>query len=161
MNPYQALMERFARTRWGARVFVPIATAIDRRIIRWSKGKLTSGAGTTHNDNIFLLCVRGAKTGQPRTVPLLGTPVDDGIVVIASNGGAPKHPAWYFNLTKNPECEVEVRGVRSRRIARVTAGAERERCWAAAVALYPGYSSYADRAGREIPVVVLERAPEA
>ena len=135
--------------------------AIDRRIIRWSKGKLTSGVGTTHKDNICLLFVRGAKTGQLRTVPLLGTPVDDAIVVIASNGGAPKHPAWYFNLRKHPECEVEVRGVRSHRVARVTAGAERERCWTAALALYPGYASYAERAGREIPVVVLERAPEA
>lgn len=158
MNAYQALMERIARTPVGARVFLKLATAIDRRIIKWSGGKITSGLGTTHKENICLVTARGAKTGRPRTVPLLGTKVGDAIVFIASNGGAPSHPAWYLNVKKHPECEVQARGVKSRRIAREVKGEEREKFWAAAVAHYPGYADYAKRAGREIPVIVMEPA---
>lgn len=156
MNVYQSVMERFARTRIGARVFISIATAIDRRLIRWSTGRLTTGIGTSHKDNICLLHVRGAKTGRLRSVPLLATRVGDSIVVIASNGGSQNHPAWYFNLRKHPRCEVVLAGTQSRRVAREVQGAERERYWAAAAAHYPGYGSYAERAAREIPVMVLE-----
>jgi len=151
------VIERAVRTRVGARLFVWIATALDRRIIRWSRGRITSGAGTTYADSICLLHCRGAKSGRARTVPLLATPVGDAIVVIASNGGASTHPAWYWNLKKTPDCEVELRGERSRRRAREASTEEREQLWAAAVAQYPGYGDYATRAGRLIPVVVLER----
>lgn len=159
MNAYQALIERIARTRVGARIMIPLATAIDRRLFRWSNGRVSTGVGTSFKDNVCLVSMRGAKSGKVRAVPLLGTRVADSIVVIASNGGATRHPAWYFNLKKNPECEVVMRGARSRRVAREVSGVERERLWAAAVAVYPGYSGYAERAEREIPVITLERAP--
>lgn len=160
MKVYQSIVERFAQTRFGARLFVRIATALDRRLIRWSRGKLTSGVGTSHKNHICLLKVRGAKTGRLRTVPLLATSVGDSIVLVASNGGSPNHPAWYFNLKKNPACDVVLAGTESHRIAREVEGAERERYWAAASATYPGYESYAERAGREIPVMILERRPD-
>src|SRR5262245_51652513 len=118
MNAYQALMERFARTRLGARIMIPLATAIDRRLFRWSDGKLSTGVGTSFKENVCLVAMRGAKSRKVRAVPLLGTPVGDSIVVIASNGGATRHPAWYFNLKQNPDCEVVIRGERSRRVAR-------------------------------------------
>lgn len=158
MNPYQAFWERIARTAWGARFVMPVATVVDRRLIRWSHGKLTSGIGTSHKNRICLLSARGAKSGQIRTVPLLSTEVGDALVLIASKGGAEGHPAWYFNLKRNPECEVELRGTRSRRIAREAVGEERERLWQAAVDGYPGYATYAERTTRQIPVMVLEPA---
>lgn len=160
MNAYQTLIERLARTALGARIMIPLATAIDRRLIRWSSGKLTTGLGTSFKENVCMVLMRGAKSGKTRAVPLLGTPVGDSIVLIASNGGATRHPSWYFNLKKTPECEVVLRGARSQRIAREVSGDERERLWAAAVATYPGYAGYAERAGREIPVIVLERPSE-
>ena len=157
VNPYQRMVERAVRTPGVVRLFVWIATALDRRIIPWSQGKLTSGLGTAYADNIGLLHCRGAKSGRPRTVPLLTTPVGDALVVIASNGGAATHPAWYWNLKKTPECEVELRGERSRRRAREASGDERDELWAAAMEKYAGYGHYAGRAGRLIPVMVLER----
>lgn len=157
VNVYQAAVERLARTRLGARILIPFATAIDRRVIRWTSGKVSTGLWTTHKDNVILLHVRGAKTGQLRTVPLLATPIDDALVVIASNGGATIHPAWYRNLKKNPDCQVTVQGAKSPRIAREASGEERVRLWQAAVLLYPGYERYAERAERDIPVMILER----
>jgi deazaflavin-dependent oxidoreductase (nitroreductase family) len=156
VKAYQSLIERFVRTRVGARLFVWIATALDRRIIPWSRGRVTSGIGTTHKDNICLLFVRGAKTGKMRCVPLLATRVGDDVVLIASNGGATKHPAWYWNLKKTPDCELEMGGERTHRRAREVTGEERDRLWKAAVSKYPGYGDYAGRAGRTIPVLILE-----
>src|SRR5689334_16821624 len=124
MNFYQAAVERLARTRLGAKIVIPIATALDRRIIHWSRGKLTTGIGTSRKDHICLVYMRGAKTGKLRKVPLLGTTVGDAIVVIASNGGATAHPAWYHNLKRNPDCDVVLRGDRSSRVAREVTGAE-------------------------------------
>jgi deazaflavin-dependent oxidoreductase (nitroreductase family) len=89
-------------------------------------------------------------------VPLLATSIGDAFVLIASNGGASKHPAWYWNLKKTPDCELEIRGVRSPRRAREATGDERRRLWEAAVSGYPGYGNYAERAGRIIPVMILE-----
>jgi deazaflavin-dependent oxidoreductase (nitroreductase family) len=101
---------------------------------------------------------RGAKSGETRTVPLLAASIGDAFVLIASNGGASKHPAWYWNLKKTPDCELEIHGVRSRRRAREVSGEERHRLWEAAVAKYPGYGNYAARAGRIIPVMILDPA---
>ena len=98
----------------------------------------------------------GARSGVKRTVPLLY--VEDGadLVLVASKGGYPRHPAWFHNLKAHPDTTVQV-GARVRRVrARVATAAERERLWPRAVAVYPGYADYQARAGREIPLVILE-----
>jgi F420H(2)-dependent quinone reductase len=156
-NAYQRFVERIARTALGARVFIPVATAVDRFVIRASGGRFTSGVGTTWGGKICLLTTTGAKTGKTRTVPLLVTEVGEDVIVIASQGGAPRSPAWYYNLKKTPECVVELRGERTNRRAREAAAEERERLWAAARAIYPGYDAYQARTTRTIPVMVLER----
>jgi deazaflavin-dependent oxidoreductase (nitroreductase family) len=105
---------------------------------------------------MLLLDHVGAKSGTKRTAPLLY--VEDGadVFIIASKGGFPKNPAWYYNLVANPDTTVqigsEVRGVR----ARVAAPEERERLWKMAVRAYSGYRDYDARTTREIPLVVLE-----
>jgi deazaflavin-dependent oxidoreductase (nitroreductase family) len=156
VNVYQRVVDRAARNPGVVKLFVWIATALDRRIIRWSRGRVTSGIGTAYADSICLLHCTGAKSGRPRTVPLLATPVGDALVIVASNGGATSHPAWYWNLKKTPDCEVELHGERSRRRAREALDVERQRLWEAAVAKYAGYGHYAGRAGRTIPVMVLD-----
>jgi deazaflavin-dependent oxidoreductase (nitroreductase family) len=78
-------------------------------------------------------------------------------VVIGSKGGAPTHPAWYQNLSGNPECEIWVGAKRMRARARTASGAERTRGWKKMAAMYPPYEDYQKNAGaRQIPVVVLD-----
>jgi deazaflavin-dependent oxidoreductase (nitroreductase family) len=107
---------------------------------------------------IITLTTTGAKSGQPRAVPLVGIPAGDGrLALIASNWGGTKHPAWYYNIKANPAVTVTHKGESRPYIARETSGEERAALWATAVGLYPGYAAYAARTeGREIPVVVVE-----
>lgn len=106
---------------------------------------------------MLLLDHVGARSATRRTSPLLY--VEDGkdLIVVASKGGFPRHPAWYHNLLANPDTKVQV-GSEERPVhARVATAEERERLWAMAVKAYRGYEDYARRSkGREIPLVVLE-----
>jgi len=106
---------------------------------------------------MLLLDHVGAKSGTKRTTPLLY--VDDGrdLVIVASKGGFPKHPAWYHNLLANPDTEAQIGSEHRPVHARVATAEERDRLWAMAVEAYGGYKDYAVRSkGREIPLVVLE-----
>jgi deazaflavin-dependent oxidoreductase (nitroreductase family) len=106
---------------------------------------------------MLLLDHVGAKSGTRRTSPLLYVRDGKDIVVVASKGGFPKHPAWYHNLVANPETTVQVGSEHLAVRARVATPEERDRLWALAVAAYHGYEDYAARSkGREIPLVVLE-----
>jgi deazaflavin-dependent oxidoreductase (nitroreductase family) len=105
---------------------------------------------------MLLLDHVGAKSGTKRTAPLLYFPDGDDVVVVASKGGFPKNPAWYYNLMANPDTEAQVGGERRRVHARVADPEERERLWPAAVKAYHGYADYQARSkGREIPLVIL------
>ena len=105
---------------------------------------------------MLLLDHVGAKSGKPRTSPLLYVEDGENLVVIASKGGFPSHPAWFHNLRANPDTTVQV-GSELRPVhARVAGPDERERLWALAVAAYPGYEDYRARTERQIPLVVLE-----
>ncbi len=106
---------------------------------------------------MLLLDHVGAKSGKKRTSPLLYVRDGEDLVIVASKGGFPKHPAWYHNLTANPDTTVQVKGETIPVHARTAKPDERERLWALAVAGYHGYDDYAARSkGREIPLVVLE-----
>jgi deazaflavin-dependent oxidoreductase (nitroreductase family) len=107
---------------------------------------------------MLLLDHVGAKSGTLRTSPLLYIPDGEDLVMVASKGGFPKHPAWFHNLRANPETYVQVGAERRRVRARVATAGERERLWGLAVAVWPGYDDYRARADREIPLVVLEPA---
>jgi deazaflavin-dependent oxidoreductase (nitroreductase family) len=110
---------------------------------------------------MLLLDHVGAKSGKKRTSPLLY--VEDGadVVIIASKGGFPKHPAWYHNLMANPDTTVQIGSEVRPVYARVARPEERERLWEMADASYSGYADYRARAEREIPLVVLEPRPIA
>jgi deazaflavin-dependent oxidoreductase (nitroreductase family) len=109
--------------------------------------------------HMLLLDHVGAKSGTRRTTPLVY--VDDGrdVVIVASKGGYPKHPAWYHNVLANPDTMVQIGSERRRVHARLATGEERPRLWPMAVATYPGYAGYQERTDREIPLVVLEPRP--
>lgn len=98
----------------------------------------------------------GAKTGVRRTTPLTYVNDEPNLVIVASKGGHPRHPAWYHNLMAHPDTTVQV-GAQQRAVhARTATPQERERLWPMAVAAYAGYRGYQERTEREIPLVVLE-----
>ena len=99
----------------------------------------------------------GAKSGIERTTPLLYVEDRPDVVVVASKGGHPRHPAWYHNLRANPDTTVQIGAERRRVRARVATPQERERLWPKAVAAYREYRHYQERTRREIPLVILER----
>ena len=104
---------------------------------------------------VLLLDHVGAKSGRARTTPLSYLDDGDDIVLVASKGGYPKHPAWFHNLRANPETTVQVGSRRIPVRARVATAEERKRLWPKVVDLYSGYQGYQDRTEREIPLVVL------
>jgi deazaflavin-dependent oxidoreductase (nitroreductase family) len=106
---------------------------------------------------MLLLDHVGAKTGTKRTSPLLYVRDSEDLVIVASKGGFPKHPAWFHNLKANPDTTVQVGSEHLPVHARVATPDERDRLWKLAVKAYHGYEDYAARSkGREIPLVVLE-----
>jgi F420H(2)-dependent quinone reductase len=106
---------------------------------------------------MLLLDHVGAKSGTRRTSPLLYFKDGDDLVIVASKGGFPKHPAWYHNLMANPDTEVQVGSEHRRVHARVANAEERKRLWPVALKQYSGYADYQARSkGREIPLVILE-----
>jgi len=106
---------------------------------------------------MLLLDHVGAKSGTKRTSPLLYVKDGENVVVVASKGGFPKHPAWYHNLIANPDTTVQIGSEHRKVHARVAKPEERERLWALAVKAYHGYEDYQARSkGREIPLVILE-----
>jgi deazaflavin-dependent oxidoreductase (nitroreductase family) len=109
------------------------------------------------NRRLLLLTTTGAKSGQPRTKPMLYIPDGDRLLVIASNAGAPTHPDWYRNLLVYPQVIVELGNETFAATATVAEGAERQRLWEKIVALYPFFTEHQAQVSREIPVVVLER----
>ncbi len=128
-------------------------TALHRAILRLTRGRLTGRVGRAP---VLLLTTTGRRSGRRRTIPLLYVADGDDYVVVASNGGAPAHPAWYHNLCAHPDATVEVRGRSTPvRATDVPAGPERERLWQGAMAIYAGYASYATRTDRTIPLVRL------
>lgn len=105
----------------------------------------------------LLVTTRGRKSGEPRTIPIIYTPVGDKYVIIASKGGSPTHPKWYLNVEADPHVQVQVKVDKFDAIARTAQSPEREQLWAEAVKAWPNYDIYQSRTDRQIPVVVIER----
>lgn len=123
----------------------------------------TDGAeGTTMRGMpVIVLVSRGAKSGKIRKIPLMRVEHDGDYAVVASLGGAPKHPTWYYNLVAHPHVELRDGAVVRDYTAREIEGEERELWWARSVEAYPDYADYAVKTTRLIPVFVLEPlAPE-
>ena len=154
-NLPRRLIRRLAISRPGAWLFSHTLHHIDRLTLRLSGGR-TTAAAVLGGLPIITLTTTGAKSGQPRSVPLIAIPDGEHIVLVASNWGGSRHPAWYYNLRAHPEVTVGVDGRTHSYTARQLEGDERERAWQTAVATYAGYPVYVRRAGnRQIPVMLL------
>jgi deazaflavin-dependent oxidoreductase (nitroreductase family) len=111
--------------------------------------------GTMFGGPVLLLNTTGRKSGQLRTNPLLYVKDGEDFVLIASNGGASSHPAWYLNLRANPEATVEVGERKVRVRAEEVEGEEKARLWQKMVEMYSSYDDYQEKTDREIPLLVL------
>jgi deazaflavin-dependent oxidoreductase (nitroreductase family) len=107
---------------------------------------------------VIILTSRGATSGKIRKTPLMRVEHGGHYAVVASQGGAPSHPLWYFNLVADPHVELQDGPVRTDMVARQVTGAEKATWWQRAVAAYPDYADYQKKTDREIPVFVLEPA---
>lgn len=154
----QKMIQQLAATRGGSWILLRVLPPIDRAVFRLSGNRhtlvsLLAGLPT------LLLVSTGAKSGLPRTTPLVGIPRGDGYLLIGSNFGQTHHPAWVYNLRAHPSASLTRNGVTREYTAREVRGAERETCWQEAVSFYAGYEAYRLRAGREIAVFVFEPKP--
>lgn len=116
-------------------------------------------ANTLRGMPIILLTSVGAKSGKLRKTALMRVEHEGAYAVVASLGGAPRHPVWYFNLKAQPHVELQDGAERHDYLAREVEGAERDAWWDRAVAAYPPYAEYQMKTERLIPVFVLERKP--
>src|ERR1700736_6271392 len=155
-NAVQKVLRRFAASGPGSWLFARVLHRIDRPVHRLSRGRYTF-ASLVSGLPVVMLTTTGARSGVRRSVPVLGLPTPDGLVVIASNYGQKRHPAWYYNLRTNPTGQVMVDGVTRAVRARQAEGDTRARIWQEALHVYPGWSQYERRAShRNIAVFVLE-----
>lgn len=131
--------------------------AVHRCLLKVSFGKVGWTAG---NMPVLELTTIGRKSGQPRSV-MLTSPLQEGdnIVIVASRGGDPTHPAWFVNLRDNPQVQVAYKGASTKAmIATVASPEERARMWPIVTATYKNYAGYQTKTDREIPLVVLSPA---
>lgn len=127
--------------------------------------ELYEGSGGTEGTTlrgmpVVVLTTRGAKSGRVRKSPLMRVEHDGTYAVVASLGGAPKHPVWYHNLVADPRVELQDGPVRQDMTAREVTGEEKALWWDRAVGAYPDYADYQEKTDREIPVFVLEPAAQ-
>ncbi|MGY1602979.1 nitroreductase family deazaflavin-dependent oxidoreductase [Geodermatophilus sp. SYSU D00815] len=171
-NPLHRLGRFLAGTGPVSRVYIRVLHHLDRAVFRATRGRATFASLGTGLP-VIMLTTTGARSGQPRTVPVLGVPLDAPLpsargsargapgrmVVLASNWGQRSHPGWYHNLVAHPDASVATGGHRWAVRARPVEEDERERLWRAGLAVYPAWAAYARRAApRTIPLLVLEPA---
>lgn len=148
------LVERIASSRAGAWFFVNVTARIDPWLLKRSGGRFSTIVGAP----VLLLQHVGAKSSKHRETPLVYATDGDDIILIASAGGAPNHPAWYHNLVTNPRCHVIAKDRTGDYIAEEVSGDAYGEMWQKALEVYGGYAVYQERAGdRRIPLLRLRR----
>lgn len=152
---WQRLNQRVASTPLAARAFSYTLHHLDRPLIRVSQGR-TSVTSLLTGLPVVTLTTIGAKSGASRSVPLIGIPDEEKVVLIASNWGQAHHPGWYFNLRAHPEADLSRSGRIRKYVAHEATGLEYAAYWNRAVRLYASYAAYKERpGGRKIPLMVL------
>lgn len=111
-----------------------------------------------YGHDALLITTRGRKSGKLRRTALYYGRDDENYLLVASDGGSAKHPAWYLNLVDHPSVEVQVGAERFTAVARTATADERPTLWERMVAIFPTYARYQKGNSREIPVIILERS---
>jgi deazaflavin-dependent oxidoreductase (nitroreductase family) len=123
--------------------------------------RLTGGRlfNTFGGDDVCFVTMKGAKSGRMLTIPLMYVPYRGGLLLVASQGGAPRNPVWYHNLVKHPEIVVSHRRRRMKLRARLASPEEKPGLWPICDQHYAPYAEYRKRTSRDIPIFVCEPAP--
>jgi deazaflavin-dependent oxidoreductase (nitroreductase family) len=150
------LIKNLAARKFFSDVLASTLNPIDRFVLWISRGQATATGLLTGLPLVWLI-TNGAKSGKERRTPLLGFFIGEKVVLIASNFGNARHPAWYHNLRAHPHARLVYDHRERKYLAHEALEAERELYWQKAVDLYPGYERYRERAApRSIPVMVFE-----
>ena len=138
--------------RWVIKTMTRLHVALNR---------LTGGRmfNTLAGDDVCFITMKGAKTGRVLTIPLMYIPYKAGLLLVASQGGAPRNPAWYHNLVKHPDIAVRHRGDHSKLRARLALSEEKPDLWPLCDRHYAPYAQYRRRTRRDIPIFVCEPTP--
>ena len=135
------------------RQFIKPFSRLNVLVYELSGGRLM---GTFQGRPVVLIRMTGAKSGRRRTVPLMYVPYRDGLIVVASQGGAPRSPVWHQNLLAHPDIEAQYKGRKMKLRARLVGDAEKAEVWPTCVEHYPPFDEYQARTDRNIPVFVCE-----
>jgi deazaflavin-dependent oxidoreductase (nitroreductase family) len=155
-RPLHRVVRRTAGTRLVAKLYGVIQEPIDRLVYRLTRGR-TTASSFLGGVEITMLTTTGARTGRTSTLPVLCVPDGHDLILVASNYGRPRNPAWYHNLRANPHATITVAGVSREVVADELSGLERERSYRRAEEIYPGFTHYPRwTEGREIPVLRLK-----
>ena len=146
--------ERAPKPVPNVRWLLALVTRLHRALYRLSGGRV---GGNLAGIRVLLLTTRGWRSGLPRVLPLLYVEHPKGYVVVASNAGDERDPAWWRNLEECPEAGVQVGRERHAVRARRASPQEEAALWPGLLAAYPPYARYRERTRRAIPVVILER----
>jgi deazaflavin-dependent oxidoreductase (nitroreductase family) len=154
---YRRLLLSVSRARWALWLASSVFPPIDRFLYKRSGGRLSlSHIGRKRALQTLLLTTTGRRSGQQRTTPVLYLEDGDALVVVASNYGKERHPAWSGNLMANPEASVQVHERRQDVRARHADEAEKERLWPRLLEVYPAWEDYTHRTDRSFRAFFLE-----
>jgi deazaflavin-dependent oxidoreductase (nitroreductase family) len=157
MGLYRRLLLFLGRARWATWLAATVFPPIDRFLYRRSGGRLSlSHVGRKRALQTLLLTTTGRKSGQARTTPVLYLEDGDALVVVASNYGKERHPAWSANLMASPEASVQVQDRRRDVRARLAGEADMERLWPRLLEIYPAWDDYIQRTDRDFRAFFLE-----
>ncbi len=133
--------------------YLKVFSSLNEKIYRWTGGRLL---GKLAGRDIMLVTMTGAKSGKTRVIPLMHVPYKEGVIIVASQGGAPNNPVWFNNLVVNPEVEVQYKSNKMKLCARRADAEEKAEVWPVCCEHYPDYDVYQKRTGRDIPVFIAE-----
>lgn len=140
--------------------YVPSPSSFAAKQVKVYESSGGTEGTTMRGKPVVILTTLGARTGKIRKTPLMRVEHDGVYAVVASLGGAPKHPVWYHNIVADPRIELQDGPVRQDMTAREVTGEEKDRWWERAVEAWPDYAEYQKKTDRVIPVFVLEPAAE-
>lgn len=128
-------------------------SAVHEKVYRWSNGRLLGKLG---GYEVCMVTMTGAKSGRRRVIPLMYVPYGEGVILVASQGGAPRNPIWYKNLVAHPDIEVQYKSKKMQLRSRQVDAVEKSRLWPICCRHYPDYALYQKRSTRDIPVFLCE-----
>ena len=157
-NAAQRGVQRVAQTKQGSWLLQRTLYRLDRPVYGWTGGRIIFSE-VVAGIPVIMLTATGAKTGLPRTMPVLGIPLNGDLVLMGTNFAQPGSPAWALNLEANPRAHVDWHGHQVDVVARAATPEEREAAWTAAIRFYSGFAKYRERiTERPVRIFILEPA---